>query len=302
MAGGTSGNPGGGGSSRPASVQERLPVTRGDLPRRRCDSQSLGPPFRTTISGPKGPSQPRRRIKRPRLHHSAVLPVTAPHSSTADPASAAFQPGRRTEPRPGRREAGQREGRGGSARGGAAAAGGCPLPARSFSGQRLPGWSSTDCPAAMGSGGARAPTPRWGRLLGGAALLLPLLLSAAAEQTSPGTGEDGAGGWAHSSVGSPPHPARAADGGAPECPVRQVWPRRRRLEGSGPPFVLVPPLRPGPARLLCQGVRSAARPPCGAFSRGLRGRPGSAHCPPLTSPRPSALRKTALGCSFGDGK
>ncbi|XP_074180089.1 pituitary tumor-transforming gene 1 protein-interacting protein [Rhinolophus sinicus] len=40
----------------------------------------------------------------------------------------------------------------------------------------------------MGSGGARAPTVRWGRPLGGAALLLlPLLLSAAAGQKSLGT-------------------------------------------------------------------------------------------------------------------
>lgn len=49
-------------------------------------TQSLGPPFRTAISGSKRHSQPRRSIKRQRLHHSPVLAATPAHAPTADPA------------------------------------------------------------------------------------------------------------------------------------------------------------------------------------------------------------------------
>lgn len=76
----------GGGVFQPASVQVRSPVTRGDRPRRRDTLSPWDHHFRTTISGSKRHSQPRRSIKRQRLHHSPVLAATPADSPTADPA------------------------------------------------------------------------------------------------------------------------------------------------------------------------------------------------------------------------
>lgn len=117
MAGGTSGNPGGV-SSRPASVLERLPVTRGDLPRRRCDTVSpwdrlSGPPF-------QGPKAPHSRAGVLKGSDSITARFFQPHRRTPLPQTrrgAALQLRRRTEPRPGR------AGRRGGARGGAGARG-----------------------------------------------------------------------------------------------------------------------------------------------------------------------------------